>query len=81
MDLYIHSPLRLHSVLFNYLSRGSPLRLLCADNSRVKLANSHRVPPQVAVRGMLNAYIDGGYRGNKILGADQNRRCSENYRG
>jgi hypothetical protein len=31
--------------------------------------------PQEAERGMPNTYIGGGYRGNKILGADQNRRC------
>jgi hypothetical protein len=35
---------------------------------RVELAVSHRVPPLVADRGMLNASIGGGYRGNKILG-------------
>jgi len=38
--------------------------------TRVELLVSHRVPPQVADRGTLARY--GGYRGNKILGADQN---------
>jgi len=41
---------------------------------REELLVSHRVPPQVADRGMLTRY--GGYRGNKIPGADQNQ-----YRG
>ena len=30
----------------------------------------HQAPPRVADRGMLTRY--GGYRGNKIPGADQN---------
>ena len=42
--------------------------------SRVELLVSHRVPPRVADRGMLARY--GGYRENKISGADQNQyRC------
>jgi hypothetical protein len=36
--------------------------------------------PIVSDRGMLITYI-GGYQENKILGAHQNRSCSENYRG
>jgi len=39
--------------------------------SRVELLVSHRMPPQVADRGMLARY--GGYWGNKIPGADQNQ--------
>jgi hypothetical protein len=41
----------------------------------VELAVFRRVPPQVADRRMLITYIGGGYRGNNIRGADQNRRC------
>jgi hypothetical protein len=33
----------------------------------VELAVSHQVPSQVADRGVLITYIDGGYRGNKML--------------
>jgi len=39
-------------------------------SSREELLVSHRAPPPVADRGMLTRY--GGYRGNKIPGADQN---------
>jgi hypothetical protein len=47
--------------------------------TREKLLVFHRVPPQVADRAMLARY--GGYRGNKILGADQNQyRCPAVYR-
>jgi hypothetical protein len=42
--------------------------------SHVELAVSHRVPPQVADRGMLNTYIGEGYQGNKILGTDKTSR-------
>jgi len=43
-------------------------------DSRVELLVSHQVPPQVVDRGTLARY--GGYRGNKIPGADQNQyRC------
>ena len=42
--------------------------------TRVELLVSYRVPPRVADRGMLARY--GGYRRNKIPGADQNQyRC------
>jgi len=41
---------------------------------RVELLVSHRVPPQVADRGMLARY--GGDRGNKMPRAEQNQyRC------
>jgi hypothetical protein len=43
------------------------------NTSYVELMVSHRVPPQVAHRGMLITYIGGGYWGNKIFRADQNR--------
>ena len=38
--------------------------------ARVELLVSHRAPLQVEDRGMLTRY--GGYRGNKIPGANQN---------
>jgi len=48
--------------------------------ARVELLVSHRAPPRVADRGMLARY--GGYRGNKIPGADQNQyRCLAADRG
>ena len=40
------------------------------EHPREELLVSHRAPPPVADRGMLTRY--GGYRGNKIPGADQN---------
>jgi hypothetical protein len=43
--------------------------------ARVNLAVSHRVPAQVADRGLLTTYRVEGYRGNKLLGADQNSCC------
>jgi hypothetical protein len=39
------------------------ISLYMRNPSRVELAASHRVPPQVADRGMLITYIGGGYRG------------------
>ena len=38
-----------------------------------ELLVSHEAPPQVADRGTLTR--SGGYRGNKIPGADQNQHC------
>jgi hypothetical protein len=39
-------------------------------STREKLLVFHRAPPLVAERGMFTRY--GGYRGNKIPGAEQN---------
>jgi hypothetical protein len=49
------------------------LLLLLLLYSREKLLVFHRAPPLVADGAMLTRY--GGYRGNKILWADQNQHC------
>jgi len=50
------------------------------EETHAELLVSHWVPPQEADRGTLARY--GGYRGNKILGADQNQyRCLAADRG
>lgn len=57
---------------------GSPIGHHRSNNGvvdpdpRVRLLTLHRAPPRVANRGTLSRY--GWYRGNKILGADQNQQ-------
>ena len=62
----LHCPMTCCTVLVSF----SPVT---TKWTRVELLVSHWVPPQVADRGTLARY--GGYRGNKILGADQNQYC------
>jgi hypothetical protein len=44
-------------MLFNVLICAEINFAVCICNTRVELAVSHRVPPQVADRGMLITYI------------------------
>jgi hypothetical protein len=41
MDLYIHSPIRLHGVVLNYLSTGTTLPTLPIRNSRITMQFLH----------------------------------------
>jgi hypothetical protein len=50
------------------INPSSPISPL-VPSAREELLVFHRAPPRVADRGKLTRY--GGYRGNKIPGADQ----------